>query len=71
MRAVVLRGGLRHVDRIFAAGGWSSGGSIDCTAATHKGMTIQFGGSPRADPPFPPRPPYTGVGGLPQGPRVC
>jgi len=35
--------------RIFAAGGWYSGDSIDCTAATHKGVTIQFGGGPHPE----------------------
>ena len=29
-----------------APGGWYDAGTIDCTAATHKGMTIQFGGGP-------------------------
>lgn len=32
--------------RVYAAGGWYDAGAIDCTAATHKGMTIQFGGGP-------------------------
>lgn len=32
--------------RVHAAGGWYDAGTIDCTAATHKGMTIQFGGGP-------------------------
>jgi threonine dehydrogenase-like Zn-dependent dehydrogenase len=35
--------------RIFAAGGWYTGDSIDCTAATHKGVTIQFGGGPHPE----------------------
>jgi threonine dehydrogenase-like Zn-dependent dehydrogenase len=35
--------------RIFAAGGWYSGDTIDCTAATHKGVTIQFGGGPHPE----------------------
>ena len=35
--------------RIFAAGGWYSGDSLDCTAATHKGVTIQFGGGPHPE----------------------
>jgi threonine dehydrogenase-like Zn-dependent dehydrogenase len=32
--------------RLFAAGTWYTGDSIDCTAATQKGVTIQFGGGP-------------------------
>ena len=32
--------------RIYAAGGWYTGDALDCTAATHKGVTIQFGGGP-------------------------
>lgn len=32
--------------RVYAAGGWYDAGTIDCTDATHKGMTIQFGGGP-------------------------
>ena len=32
--------------RIYAAGGWYTGDSLDCTVATHKGVTIQFGGGP-------------------------
>ncbi len=32
--------------RIYAAGGWYSGDTLDCTLATHKGVTIQFGGGP-------------------------
>ena len=32
--------------RIFAAGGWYTGDALDCTAATHKGVSIQFGGGP-------------------------
>ncbi len=32
--------------RVYVAGGWYDAGTIDCTAATHKGMTIQFGGGP-------------------------
>ena len=35
--------------RIFAAGGWYTGDTLDCTKATHKGVTIQFGGGPLAD----------------------
>jgi threonine dehydrogenase-like Zn-dependent dehydrogenase len=32
--------------RVFVAGGWYDAGTIDCTDATHKGVTIQFGGGP-------------------------
>jgi threonine dehydrogenase-like Zn-dependent dehydrogenase len=32
--------------RVHAAGGWYDAGTVDCTAATHKGVTIQFGGGP-------------------------
>ena len=32
--------------RVYVAGGWYDAGTIDCTEATHKGMTIQFGGGP-------------------------
>jgi threonine dehydrogenase-like Zn-dependent dehydrogenase len=32
--------------RVYVAGGWYDAGTIDCTDATHKGMTIQFGGGP-------------------------
>jgi threonine dehydrogenase-like Zn-dependent dehydrogenase len=32
--------------RMFVAGGWYDAGTIDCTAATHKGVTVQFGGGP-------------------------
>jgi len=35
--------------RIFAAGGWYTGDSLDCTAATHKGVSIQFGGGPHPE----------------------
>ena len=35
--------------RIFAAGGWYTGDTLDCTKATHKGVTIQFGGGPHAE----------------------
>ena len=35
--------------RIFAAGGWYTGDTLDCTDATHKGVTIQFGGGPHPD----------------------
>ena len=32
--------------RIYAAGGWHGSDTISCTDATHKGVTIQFGGGP-------------------------
>lgn len=32
--------------RIFAAGGWHGHDTISCNDATHKGVTIQFGGGP-------------------------
>ena len=32
--------------RVYVAGGWYDAGTIDCTAASHKGVTIQFGGGP-------------------------
>jgi threonine dehydrogenase-like Zn-dependent dehydrogenase len=35
--------------RIYAAGGWYTGDTLDCTAATHKGVTIQFGGGPHPE----------------------
>jgi threonine dehydrogenase-like Zn-dependent dehydrogenase len=35
--------------RIFAAGGWYTGDTLDCTKATHKGVTIQFGGGPHPE----------------------
>jgi threonine dehydrogenase-like Zn-dependent dehydrogenase len=35
--------------RIYAAGGWYTGDTLSCTAATHKGVTIQFGGGPQAE----------------------
>jgi threonine dehydrogenase-like Zn-dependent dehydrogenase len=35
--------------RIHAAGGWYTGDTLDCTAATHKGVTIQFGGGPHPE----------------------
>jgi threonine dehydrogenase-like Zn-dependent dehydrogenase len=35
--------------RIFAAGGWYTGDQLSCTAATHKGVTIQFGGGPHPE----------------------
>lgn len=35
--------------RIHAAGGWYTGDTLDCTAATHKGVTVQFGGGPHPE----------------------
>lgn len=35
--------------RIHAAGGWYTGDTLSCTAATHKGVTIQFGGGPHPE----------------------
>jgi threonine dehydrogenase-like Zn-dependent dehydrogenase len=35
--------------RIFAAGGWYTGDSLDCTLATHRGVAIQFGGGPHPE----------------------
>jgi threonine dehydrogenase-like Zn-dependent dehydrogenase len=35
--------------RIFAAGGWYTGDTIDCTKATHRGVEIQFGGGPHPE----------------------
>lgn len=35
--------------RIHAAGGWYTGDQISATAATHKGVTIQFGGGPHPE----------------------
>jgi threonine dehydrogenase-like Zn-dependent dehydrogenase len=35
--------------RIFAAGGWYTGDALDCTRATHKGVSILFGGGPRPE----------------------
>jgi len=35
--------------RIYCAGGWYTGDSVDCTAATQKGVTIQFGGGPHPE----------------------
>jgi threonine dehydrogenase-like Zn-dependent dehydrogenase len=32
--------------RIYAAGGWYTGDTLGITEATHKGVTIQFGGGP-------------------------
>jgi threonine dehydrogenase-like Zn-dependent dehydrogenase len=35
--------------RIYCAGGWYTGDTLDCTAATHRGVTIQFGGGPQPE----------------------
>lgn len=35
--------------RIYVAGGWYSGDSVDCTAASRQGVTIQFGGGPQPE----------------------
>lgn len=35
--------------RIYAAGGWYTGDTLSCTQATHKGVTIQFGGGPQRE----------------------
>lgn len=35
--------------RIYAAGGWYTGDTLDCTKATHRGVTIQFGGGPQPE----------------------
>jgi threonine dehydrogenase-like Zn-dependent dehydrogenase len=35
--------------RVFAAGGWYTGDTLNVTAATKKGVMIQFGGSPTAE----------------------
>jgi threonine dehydrogenase-like Zn-dependent dehydrogenase len=35
--------------RVFAAGGWYTGDSLDCTVATYKGVKIQFGGGPHPE----------------------
>lgn len=35
--------------RIYAAGGWYSGDSLDITVATRQGISIQFGGGPMPD----------------------
>jgi threonine dehydrogenase-like Zn-dependent dehydrogenase len=35
--------------RIYAAGGWYTGDSLDVTPATKKGVRIQFGGGPDGD----------------------
>jgi threonine dehydrogenase-like Zn-dependent dehydrogenase len=35
--------------RIYAAGGWYTGDTLDCTLATQRGVTIQFGGGPNPE----------------------
>ena len=35
--------------RIYVAGGWYSGDTLDITAATRQGVTIQFGGGPHPE----------------------
>ncbi|MBL7497975.1 zinc-binding dehydrogenase [Frankia sp. CNm7] len=35
--------------RVHAAGGWYTGDQLSCTTATHKGVTIQFGGGPHPE----------------------
>jgi threonine dehydrogenase-like Zn-dependent dehydrogenase len=35
--------------RIYAAGGWYTGDTLDCTLATRQGVTIQFGGGPQGE----------------------
>jgi len=35
--------------RIYAAGGWYTGDSLDITTATRQGVTIQFGGGPHPE----------------------
>jgi threonine dehydrogenase-like Zn-dependent dehydrogenase len=35
--------------RIYAAGGWYTGDSLSVTAATNRGVTIQFGGGPQLE----------------------
>jgi threonine dehydrogenase-like Zn-dependent dehydrogenase len=35
--------------RIYAAGGWYTGDTLNCTTATNRGVTIQFGGGPQPE----------------------
>lgn len=35
--------------RIYCAGGWYTGDTLDVTLATHRGVTIQFGGGPQPE----------------------
>ena len=39
-------GSCEFLARLFAAGGWHGSDSLSVTEATHKGVTIQFGGGP-------------------------
>jgi threonine dehydrogenase-like Zn-dependent dehydrogenase len=39
-------GSCEFLARLFAAGGWHGSDSVSITEATHKGVTIQFGGGP-------------------------
>jgi threonine dehydrogenase-like Zn-dependent dehydrogenase len=39
-------GSCEFMARLFAAGGWHGSDSVSVTEATHKGVTIQFGGGP-------------------------
>jgi threonine dehydrogenase-like Zn-dependent dehydrogenase len=39
-------GSCEFLARVFAAGGWHGSDSVSVTEATHKGVTIQFGGGP-------------------------
>jgi threonine dehydrogenase-like Zn-dependent dehydrogenase len=39
-------GSCEFLTRLFAAGGWHGSDSVSVTEATHKGVTIQFGGGP-------------------------
>jgi threonine dehydrogenase-like Zn-dependent dehydrogenase len=39
-------GSCEFLARMFAAGGWYGSDTVSVTEATHKGVTIQFGGGP-------------------------
>ena len=39
-------GACEFLARVYAAGGWHGSDSVSVTEATHKGVTIQFGGGP-------------------------
>jgi threonine dehydrogenase-like Zn-dependent dehydrogenase len=39
-------GSCEFLARLFAAGGWHGSDTVSVTEATHKGVTIQFGGGP-------------------------
>jgi threonine dehydrogenase-like Zn-dependent dehydrogenase len=39
-------GSCEFLARLFAAGGWHGSDSVSVTEATHKGVTVQFGGGP-------------------------